>query len=1306
MRQLAGFVRWLVACGLLLVACVPGSLAAGPEQPPFLGEGAARAVAPAVSAPLAGFQDSVVLSGLTHPTVVRFASDGRVFVAEKSGLVKEFDSLADTTPTQVIDLRSETDDYWDRGLLGMALDPGFPASPYLYLLYTYDAPPGQTAPRWNDACPTPPGPTTDGCVVTGKLVRATLSGNVASSTQTLLSNEWCQQYPSHSIGDLEFGPDGALYVSGGDGSSFTFTDYGQGGGSSGSPTPANPCGDPPSPVGTALSPPTAEGGSLRSQSTRRPAGEPVLLNGAILRVDPASGQPLPDNPSSDTRVNAKRTIAYGMRNPFRFTFRPGTSELWVGDVGWDTWEEVDRITSPTASVRNLGWPCYEGSARQPGYDSANLNQCETLYSAGAGAVLAPYYSYQHGVAVVPGESCPTSNGSVISGIAFYAGGSYPASYNGALFFADHSRNCIWAMPTTSGQPDPAKLQTFVSGAANPVDIQPGPGGDLFYVDFDGGTIHRISYTGGGSCSSGQYTASYYANQTLSGTPALTRCETAPLNHDWGAGSPDPALPADHFSARWTGSFSFNAGSYDFTATADDGIRVSLDGTQIINAWIDQPPTSYTSRRSLSAGQHTITVDYYENAGGAVAKLDWAPSPTGQSPDLALGKPATASSVEASSLTADKANDGDSTSRWSSAFQDNQWWQVDLGSPQQINTVSLNWEAAYASSYKIQVSSDGSSFSDAAAVTASAPGWKTTSFTTRSARYVRVLGVTRATPYGISLWDAQVFGPASTGSPPTPVIDTPASTLTWAVGDEISFSGHATDPDQGTLPASALTWTEIIHHCTTPTSCHTHTVQTFPGVASGTLNAPDHDYPSWLELQLTATDDTGQSATASLRLDPKTVDLTFTSVPAGLSLTVGSTGSTTPFTRTVIQKSQNTISAPSPQTLNGTSYAFQGWSDGGAATHTITAPTSNATYTATYQAQTSGCTGGQYQARYYANQTLSGSPVLTRCEQAPLAYNWGTGSPDPSVPADHFSASWSGSFTFQAGAYVFTATADDGIRVRLDGTLIVDAWVDQPPTTYTSTRTLTAGAHTVSVEYYENAGGAVAQLDWALAPTGGGVPVSTAAPTLSGLAGQGQTLTTTNGTWTNSPTSYAYQWQRCDTSGGNCQPIAGATGQTYKLQAADVGQTVRAQVTASNGSGASQPASSAATATVRADKALAKPASSSSVETTSLSADKANDGDSTTRWSSSFADNQWWQVDLGSSQQVDTVALNWETAYASSYKLQGSSDGTTFTDLASVSASSAGWKITTFTATSIRYLRVLGVTRATQWGISLWDAQAF
>src|SRR5206468_5468836 len=124
------------------------------------------------------------------------------------------------------------------------------------------------------------------------------------------------------------------------------------------------------------------GGALRSPRARAPPGEPRVLGGSILRVSPSTGQGLPTNPlASSGDANARRIVAYGMRNPFRFVIRPGTSELWVGDVGWGTVEEIDRVVNPVdRPVENLGWPCYEGRNPQPGYQAAGLNMCESLYA--------------------------------------------------------------------------------------------------------------------------------------------------------------------------------------------------------------------------------------------------------------------------------------------------------------------------------------------------------------------------------------------------------------------------------------------------------------------------------------------------------------------------------------------------------------------------------------------------------------------------------------------------------------------------------------------------------------------------------------------------------------------------------------------------------------------------------------------------------------------------------------------------------------------------------------------------------------
>jgi subtilisin family serine protease len=141
---------------------------------------------------------------------------------------------------------------------------------------------------------------------------------------------------------------------------------------------------------------------------------------------------------------------------------------------------------------------------------------------------------------------------------------------------------------------------------------------------------------------------------------------------------------------------------------------------------------------------------------------------------------------------------------------------------------------------------------------------------------------------------------------------------------------------------------------------------------------------------------------------------------------------------------------------------------------------------------------------------------------------------------------------------------------------------------TATYTPVAGdvGHTLSVqETATNAGGSSAPASSAAtAKVVPPPPASSTPPTITGSAKQGQTLTATPGTWTNEPTDYAYQWQRCDTAGANCLPIAAASASTYVVGSADVGSTLRVAVTASNAGGSSAPASSLQTAIVQSGSA--------------------------------------------------------------------------------------------------------------------------
>jgi hypothetical protein len=125
--------------------------------------------------------------------------------------------------------------------------------------------------------------------------------------------------------------------------------------------------------------------------------------------------------------------------------------------------------------------------------------------------------------------------------------------------------------------------------------------------------------------------------------------------------------------------------------------------------------------------------------------------------LSLKKPATASSNENVGYPASYAVDGSAGSRWSSAFADSQWISVDLGAAHSVSRVVLNWEAAYGKAYQIQTSTDGTNWSTASSTTTGDGGVDDISFAARSARYVRMNGITRGTPYGFSLWDLAVYG---------------------------------------------------------------------------------------------------------------------------------------------------------------------------------------------------------------------------------------------------------------------------------------------------------------------------------------------------------------------------------------------------------------------------------------------------------------------------------------------------------------------------------------------------------------------
>ena len=754
----------------------------------------AMAVAMALGAPAAGavtlppgFQQDTALSGLNDPMDLEIAPNGRVFVAEKSGVIQTFDDLSDPTPTTFADLRTEVHNFSSRGLLGLAVDPAFPADPYVYVYYTLDAPIGGAPPTFGspgqtvDQCP---GDTDEvNCVVSQRVSRLRVAGDVQDGPEQVLVNDWCQQFQYHPGGGIEFGADGYLYVTGGDGARWEIFDYGQLG------NPMNPCADPPSPVGGPMSPPTAEGGRLRAQDLRTGA-DPLGLNGSLIRIDPDTGEGVPGNPMfASAEPNARRMLAHGFRNPVRLAIRPGTNDVWVADRGGGYWEELDRVPEPTDPVRNFGWPCYEGGldangvpyARvRPRSDDQDLDICENLYSE-VTATAAPYWGYDHELPVVAGEDCETDPdtgepaGNQIGGVNFYpASGSFPAAYRNALFFADRLRNCMWAMlPGAGAVPERGRVIPFAQGAERAIDVEVAPGGDLLYVDQAAEAVRRITWAGNSS---------------------------------------------------------------------------------------NQPPTA-TAQADTVTGNRPLTVTF-----GSTGTSD---------PDAG------------DLLIYEWDLDGDGE------FDDST-------EPTAVHTYLEG--GTYTAGLRVTDTS-GASDTDTLTVTV--------------------------------------------GSGPVGTIETPSAGTTWATGEAISFSGSATDLEDGALPPAALDWAVALVHCDPPGDCHEHELASVTDAAGGSFTAPDHSYPAHIEIRLTVTDSDGETEQKTRRLDPRTATLTVGASPPGATVTADGVDGTAPVTKEAIVGSTHSLSAPAQQVVDNTTQRFSSWSDGQAQTHTVAVPASGGAYTARF-----------------------------------------------------------------------------------------------------------------------------------------------------------------------------------------------------------------------------------------------------------------------------------------------------------------------------------------------------------------------
>ncbi|MBL0920895.1 MAG: PQQ-dependent sugar dehydrogenase, partial [Phycisphaerales bacterium] len=323
-----------------------------------------------------------VASNWNQAVGATFAPDGRMFVWEKGGRVWLVENGVKSAQP-LIDISEEVGDWRDFGLLGFAIDPDFYNNGYIYLLYVVDY--HHLAffgtPSYNPATNTYFRDTI------GRLTRYQANAadgfrTVNYNTRTILVGESittgfpiCHQ--SHGIGGLVFGEDGSLLASCGDGASYETVD--SGGNINGSSNTA---------LAEGIIRPKENVGAFRSQLVDS-------LSGKIIRINPATGDGYPSNPFYDPaapRSAKSRVWSLGLRNPSRFALRPGTGSpnpsdgmpgaLYIGDVGWNAWEELNIATGPG---QNFGWPIYEGMNTLGGYaglNTANQDAPNPLFGNG------------------------------------------------------------------------------------------------------------------------------------------------------------------------------------------------------------------------------------------------------------------------------------------------------------------------------------------------------------------------------------------------------------------------------------------------------------------------------------------------------------------------------------------------------------------------------------------------------------------------------------------------------------------------------------------------------------------------------------------------------------------------------------------------------------------------------------------------------------------------------------------------------------------------------------------------------------
>jgi glucose/arabinose dehydrogenase len=479
----------------------------------------------------ANFSEAAVATGLSSATAMEVSPQGKIFITEQAGTMEVWQDGArrqanffanallptynPSTDTGLIDNRGE------RGLLGVTFDPDYATNRFVYVYYTYAV--------------NPDGNTSTATTIRNRVSRFTADASgelaVAGTEQVILELDNLSGATNHNGGAIHFGPDGKLYVAVGD---------------------------------------NAAGANAQTLANR---------HGKMLRINKDGSIPT-DNPFFTTAAGANRAIwALGLRNPFTFSFQPGTGRMHVNDVGQNTWEEIN-VGAPGA---NFGWATTEGDFNQATYPN----------------FTRPFYAYSHGGG--------TFQGYAITGGAFYNPASpganlFPASYQGDYFFADYVNNWINVIDLNSRE-----VTRFATGANGTVDLRVTDDGALLYLSRGSNSVFRVVYTANQAPSITAQPQSQTVSTGGSATFTVTASGSTPLSYQWQKAEAGTSSFANISGATTASLVVSNAQSADngdlFRVIVSNSFGSATSAAATLTVTANQPPSpTFTIDAGLTNGR--------------------------------------------------------------------------------------------------------------------------------------------------------------------------------------------------------------------------------------------------------------------------------------------------------------------------------------------------------------------------------------------------------------------------------------------------------------------------------------------------------------------------------------------------------------------------------------------------------------------------------------------------------------------------------------------------------------------------------